>query len=412
MRLVAALLFALLPAGPVLADFDALLTAARTNDLAGVQAELALGTSPNPPSYHTSYVPLQFATQHGDAEMVRLLLAAGADTEYRDHNGDRALLWAASEGHAEVVRLLLAAGSPPDSDLDPYGETPLMEASTYAHDDVAVLLLAAGADPNRREQIGVTALHYAARTDNVALVGALLTAGANPNVFDEVSFDTPLHEAAGSSRDPRILQLLLDASAAPYPRNREGKTPLHLAAERGRAGNVAVLLATWAEFDVKDAAGRTPIIAAMTQPVDKDSDRDQAVLLLAEQTADLDRAFAAALRTGYPIAAARLLSRGASVDALDEDGRPALANSPRRGHGDVPAAHRARRGRGPPWPRGIARRRRLRASRHCPRPGRTRGSGRQPRCGRRHAAASGGKGRACRHGRVSAGRWRRAGCGR
>jgi hypothetical protein len=70
MRTLLATLAVLLSAAPVLADFDTLLSAARTENLVLFRAELAAGTDPNPPSWHDSYAPLQFAAGNGDAEMT------------------------------------------------------------------------------------------------------------------------------------------------------------------------------------------------------------------------------------------------------------------------------------------------------------------------------------------------------
>jgi ankyrin repeat protein len=325
MRTLLATLAVLYSAAPALADFETLLSAARTENLDLVKAELAGGTDPNPPSWHDSYAPLQFAAGNGDAEMTRLLLEAGADTEYRDHNGDRALLWAAYGGTPETVLLLLDAGSPADADADPYGETPLMTASWYNHEEMVRLLLAVGADPNRRDQSSLTALHLAARTDNTSLVRMLLEAGANPNVVSESLYETPMHEAAMRSV-PSVIELLASAHAVLEARNHEGFTPLHIAAAIGNGANVAALLAASADPDAPRLDGTTAILSALSSGADRPG-LGAVIAALAEVTEDTHRAFSAALRRGEMSTALRLLERGADVNALDEEGRSALANS-------------------------------------------------------------------------------------
>lgn len=329
MRLFAAMLLAFaMQATPALADYYSVLDAARLGDLEMVRGLLASGEDPNPPSYHDGYSPLQFAAGNGNAEMTRLLLEAGADTEYRDHNGDRALIWAAERGHAETIALLLDAGSPPDAALDPYGNTPLMKASSYGGNIASVrLLLGAGADPNRFDQSGDTALHYAARYDRVDAVGALLAAGANPNAMSSILYETPLHEAAGG-HDPSIVQMLIDAGAAVGPRTKEGRSPLFLAALFGRSSNVRVLLAH-ANPDEPDNSGQTPILAAISTLNEDYGDYDGAARLLAERTEDRDRALVAAVSTGFLVVARRLLARGADVNAVDDWGMSVLAASTR-----------------------------------------------------------------------------------
>ena len=137
MHLAILLSLALLWSGPTAASYLSLLDAARLGDADGVAARLASGDDPNSPAFSGGYAPLQFAAGNGHVEMTRLLLEAGADPDYRDHNGDRAILWAARRGHAETVGLLLTAGSPPDSDLDPYRQTPLMRAAGSGHAEIA-----------------------------------------------------------------------------------------------------------------------------------------------------------------------------------------------------------------------------------------------------------------------------------
>ena len=324
MRLAVVILLALLP-GPAWADFYGLLDAARMGDVEAVRQMLEAGEDPNPPEYHDSYAPLQFAAGNGHVEMTRLLLEAGANTEYRDHNNDRAIIWAARWGHAGTVKLLLNAGSPPDSDLDPHRVTPVMEAARYAHNDVIRLLLDAGADVRRRDDTQETALHVAALTDDVELVEMLLAAGADPDAREEIFNETPLHVAALWS-EPASIAALAEAGADVEARARDEETPLFIAAKSGNGRNVSALLAAGADSDARSVTGETPILAAIAQFTDQPG-RGLAVAVLAEVTADLDRALVAALDEGFAPVALRLIERGASVNAVDDNGQSALAAS-------------------------------------------------------------------------------------
>jgi ankyrin repeat protein len=66
------------------------------------------------------------AAEHGDANKVRELLAAGADVHAAT---DYALRWAASRGHRETVEILLAAGA----DVHALGDGALCWAATEGH---------------------------------------------------------------------------------------------------------------------------------------------------------------------------------------------------------------------------------------------------------------------------------------
>ncbi len=247
-------------AGPARADFEGLLAAARLNDRAMLLELLAAGDDPNPPPYHDGYAPLQFAAEHGDVAAVEALLSAGADTEYRDHNGDRALLWASRSGNSGVVRRLLEAGSPPDSADDPYGRTPLMEAASAGSAEAVRLLLAAGADPHRFDQSAETALHYAAGSPGATRL--LLEAGANPNAITEYLFWTPLHDAAAYG-DAEVVRLLLQADGAREARNSDGNTALMLATLAQRTDSVAAMLEAGADPNLGNDAGLTPLLVAV-----------------------------------------------------------------------------------------------------------------------------------------------------
>ena len=56
-------------------------------------------------------VCLHRASQYGYPAIVILLLAAGANVDKQDDNGNTPLIWAASNGKIEVVKELLKAGA-------------------------------------------------------------------------------------------------------------------------------------------------------------------------------------------------------------------------------------------------------------------------------------------------------------
>jgi uncharacterized protein len=78
--------------------------------------------------------PLVCAASHGDADVVRTLLAAGADVELTDNPPETALRLAAAFGYPEVVDLLVAAGAKPQSIIEAAG---IGDLSVYDLNDVS-----------------------------------------------------------------------------------------------------------------------------------------------------------------------------------------------------------------------------------------------------------------------------------
>jgi len=115
------------------------------------------------------YTPLGLAAHFGNEETAAYLIGAGADVNRRGADGklNNMPLHAAIAGnHADVVRLLLQAGADVDArcegELRP-GYTPLHVAAHFGRADIAALLLGHGADPALTNADGLTPAEYAER---------------------------------------------------------------------------------------------------------------------------------------------------------------------------------------------------------------------------------------------------------
>jgi|ThiBio_1000_plan_1041568.scaffolds.fasta_scaffold06313_4 ankyrin repeat protein len=96
------------------------------------------------------------AARRGDLNEVRDALRQGADPTARAERGHTPLHAAALEGHAEVVGLLIDAGADVNARTSGTKTTPLHSAAGGGHAEVARLLLEHGADPGAKTVEGNT----------------------------------------------------------------------------------------------------------------------------------------------------------------------------------------------------------------------------------------------------------------
>ena len=92
------------------------------------------------------YTALIKACEKGYLEIVKCLLAAGADKDKAVNDDWTPLIEAADKGHAEIVRLLLAAGANKNK-VSSDGETALSLATSEGHQEIIQLLQSAGPQP-------------------------------------------------------------------------------------------------------------------------------------------------------------------------------------------------------------------------------------------------------------------------
>jgi len=208
-------------------------------------------------------VPIVTASERGSAEMVRLLVRAGADLNRKQgmFGGRRAICLAASKGHLEVVRLLLDAGANIDAtEHAAAGRTALSCASERGHASIAQLLIARGANVNHKEDRGRGGpLHYAAGRGHAEIAAMLIENGANVNAR-LAGGRTPLDLAVRSHDVATVKILLANGAEVRKKVNRYEKTSLHEATCEGLADMVNMLVTAGADINARDKAhGRTPL---------------------------------------------------------------------------------------------------------------------------------------------------------
>ncbi|MEV0613046.1 ankyrin repeat domain-containing protein [Nonomuraea sp. NPDC050404] len=168
------------------------------------------------------------AAAFGEESDVRRLLDGGTPPDEPGEYGDTALYRASVRGNAAIVRMLLAAGADPDRESGGDSEgLPLCAAACWGHHDVVSALLDAGADPDRREDAALTAmtaLVWAVSNERLAVVRTLLDRGADPDRCDSTG-RTPLFHAAERGATA-MVRALLDAGAHPAPTDHQDLRPI------------------------------------------------------------------------------------------------------------------------------------------------------------------------------------------
>jgi len=144
---------------------------------------------------------------------------------------DQRLIEAAARGDVDAVRARLEAGDdvnmaaqmPGLAGLQ-YGATALHYAAEGDHQEIADLLLGRDARTETSDCQGLTPLHWAAGNNCPAMVATLLAAGANSNIRNRLSGQSPLHIAASAD----VVEALLEAEQIdPNRSDLRGRTPLH-----------------------------------------------------------------------------------------------------------------------------------------------------------------------------------------
>lgn len=222
-----------------------LLAVAQAGDTDAVRELLAVGTPIVGGEVKAESV-LMAAASHGNVEMLRLLLGAGAGA-HDQRSKDIALMGAAYSGRPDAVELMLKEGA--DATWrDENGRNALFSAvntrnyeaeqEDVDHAAVVRLLIGAGADPNTTDKDGFGPLMEAAWDASVAR--ALIEHGANVNARSKKGGYTPLINAVG----PEVVRLLLASGGDPRVVDDKGEDALTSAKRMGNKEKEAIIR-TW-----------------------------------------------------------------------------------------------------------------------------------------------------------------------
>jgi ankyrin repeat protein len=164
----------------------------------------------------------------GDLDGIRKFYANQEQLNQKDADGLYPLHYAVAKGDPQIAEILIVLGAKPDV-LDPAGKTPL---------------------------------RYAIDRNETAMAKMLVDRGANPFIADASGF-TPSEAALNAGSD--MISAVFNSKNI-NTSGSDGRTVLHMAADRLMEKDVALLLSLGASAQIKDKADRTPLDLALLYP--------------------------------------------------------------------------------------------------------------------------------------------------
>lgn len=243
----------------------ALLFTARVGDLESARLLLKAGADPND-AQPDGVSALVLAAHSGNGSVAALLLEHGADANAFG-SGYSALHAAILRSDLNLVKALLAYGADPNVRIAKgtplrrdttdwnlpatlIGSTPYLLAARFLEPEILPVLAAAGADPALTLSDGATAVMLAA--------GIGSRTSASRRGIDTIDFGKVEPESRVRDGVAAVVGLGGDPNAA----NQAGDTALHVAAARGFDTVIQLLVEHGARVDVKNKRGITPLAAA------------------------------------------------------------------------------------------------------------------------------------------------------
>jgi uncharacterized protein len=234
-------------------------------DAAMVEMLVVAGANVRATTRIGGFTALHLASQAGKAAVVAPLVKGRAAVDARTATGATALMLAAGAGSAEIVRTLAEAGADLNLTETANGQSALMFAASGGRTEAAAVLIAKGADLTLRSRVvDLTTLDVPEE-----VLQDQLRQQQTPAVRNEGGASAPT-AAATPSASSRVAGVSRPYKYNELIGNYGGLTALHFAARQGATDTVRALVEGGADVNVQTAGDKTSpmLIAAVNGQFD------------------------------------------------------------------------------------------------------------------------------------------------
>ena len=205
---------------------------------------------------------LTYASAKGNADIVEILIKAGANINSSDSRGFNALSYSAKYGHSTTAVFLKSKGVKAHKITERRIQSAAFghkyDSDASSKDEIPdVSLITGGMDVNSKDEHGFTGLMYAVINSDKQKVLDMLNLGAEVNAKNNIG-DTSLMLAL-MPFNKEISDLLLKNGADINAGDNEGMTPLLQSVFRNNTGAVEFLIYRGADINKNNNYGTTPL---------------------------------------------------------------------------------------------------------------------------------------------------------
>ena len=223
--------------------------------------------------------PLHEAIRYGNLEIAKMLLDAGANINAKDNLGKTPIMLIIPRNIIEETYQLLIRYRADLNQADTYGDTVLHTATMlHAGSNIIKNLTTNGADINARNKEGVTPLTIAIQSEDIQTIKYLTANGASIHTQDTHG-KSPLSMAFEMSNE--VFEATLNESNC-HTQDSEGNTPLHIALiNNAPMAKIQHIIGLTNDVNIRNKNGDSPLYLAASKNM------EQVGVLLLEKGADI-----------------------------------------------------------------------------------------------------------------------------